>query len=125
MNRWPWDKGKLVASAVAILGTFLICAALVWAMWHYTQPAPLGEDRAAVRTKALEEMRATDTEDLNNYGWVDVSKGIVRLPIARAMQLALDQWQNPAAARSNLIARVEKAFPPPPPPPPAKPNPYE
>jgi hypothetical protein len=35
----------------------------------------------------------------------------VRLPIETAMQLAAQQWQNPAAARADLIARAEKAAP--------------
>ncbi len=125
MNGACCDKSRLAALVVGILGTFLIFLALVWAMWHYTQPAPLGEDRVAVRKKALAEMRAAEAEGLNRYGWVDQSKGVVRLPITVAMRLALQQWQNPAAARSDLVARVEKAFPPPPPPPPAKPNPFE
>ena len=60
----------------------------------------------------------------DSYGWVDQAKGVVRLPIAEARKLALREWQNPAAARSNLIARVEKATAAPPPPP-AKPNPFE
>lgn len=119
------DCGRVTALAVGIVGTFLIFLALVWAMWHYTQPAPLGEDRVAVRKKALAEMRAAEAEDLNSYGWVDQAKGIVRLPIRVAMKLALQEQQDPAVARSNLTARVERAFPPPPPPPPAKPNPYE
>ena len=48
----------------------------------------------------------------------------MRLPIAEAMKLALREWQNPAAARSNLIARVEKATAAPPTAP-AKPSPFE
>jgi hypothetical protein len=48
----------------------------------------------------------------------------VRLPIAEAMKLALRDWQNPAAARSNLIARVEKATAVPPAAP-AKPSAFE
>ena len=44
--------------AFGILGAFLIAGALVWAMWHFVQPPPLGEDRAAVRAKALAELRA-------------------------------------------------------------------
>ncbi len=47
----------------------------------------------------------------------DQSKGMVRLPLKSAMDLSLRLWQDPAAARSNLIARVEKAFYVPPPPP--------
>ena len=62
--------------------------------------------------------------NLTTYGWVDQPKGVVRLPIAEAMQLTLRDWQNPAAARSNLIARVEKATAAPPAAP-AKPSAFE
>ena len=109
MSSQPVGERTTLAYAIGILGSFLIVAALVWAMRHYTQPPPLGEDRIALRKKALAELRATETEELNSYGWLDQSKGIVRLPIAEAMKLALRDWQNPAAGRSNLIARVEKA----------------
>jgi len=109
---------------IGILGCFLIVAALVWAMRHYTQPPPLGEDRVALRKKALAELRASEAEELNSYGWLDPGKGIVRLPIADAMKLALRDWQNPAAARSNLVARVEKATAAPPKAP-EKPSPFE
>lgn len=101
---------------IAIAGCFLIVAGLVWAMIHYTKPEPLGEDRAAERRKALVELRAANAEVLDNpnYVWQDQGKGVVRLPIDRAMTMALELWKNPAVARSNLAARVEKAFPPPP-----------
>ncbi|HTI97279.1 MAG TPA: hypothetical protein VL527_00140 [Dongiaceae bacterium] len=106
------------------LAALLIVGVLVWAMIHYTQPAPLTEDRVALRKKNLAELQAVNAEALNNYGWVDQSKGVVRLPIAVAMQIALAEWQNPAAARSNLIARVEKATALPPKAP-EKPSPFE
>ena len=114
-----------LVNAIAILGAFLIVAALVWAMRHYTQPEPLNASRAAERAKALAEIRAAETGALNNTGWIDQSKGIVRLRIEDAMNLVEREWQDPAAARSNLIARVEKANPAPPPPAPAKPSPFE
>ena len=78
----------------------------------------------ALRKKALAELRAAEASELDSYGWVDQGKGVVRLPLAEAMKLTLREWQNPAAARSNLIARVEKAAAVPPPAP-AKPNPFE
>ena len=37
---------------------------------------------------------------------------IVRIPIARAMQMTVEAYQNPAQARSNLIARAQKAAEP-------------
>jgi hypothetical protein len=117
-------RSRITVHAVAILGSCLIFAALVWVMWRYSRPAPLGEDRAAVRRKALTELRAAEAETLNTYAWQDQVKGIVRLPIAQAMRLAEREWQNPPAARSNLIARVVKATALPPKPP-EKPNPYD
>ena len=117
-------KSCCTAYVLSILGTFLVMAALVWLMRHYTQPAPLGADRAAERIKNLKEMRAANEEALNNYAWQDPAKGLVRLPIARAMEITLQEWQNPAAARSNLIARMEKAIAPAPKPP-EQPSPFE
>ena len=124
MNPDPVRERTTLAYVAGILGSFLIVAALVWAMRHYTQPPPLGEDRVAVRKKALAELRAAEAEELNTYAWLDQGKGIVRLPIAEAMKLSLRQWQNPAAARSNLIARVEKATAAPPKAP-ETPSPFE
>ena len=124
MNSQPARQRTGLVYLAAILGSFLIVAALVWAMQHYTQPPPLGEDRVAARKKALAELRAAEASELETYGWVDQGNGVVRLPIAEAMKLALREWQNPAAARSNLIARVEKATAVPPPAP-AKPSPFE
>ena len=97
-----------------ILGSFLIVAALAWAIHRYTQPAALGEARAEERRKNLAELRAAEAEALGTTAWIDAGKGLVRLRIEDAMKLVEREWQNPAAARSNLIARVEKATAAPP-----------
>jgi hypothetical protein len=107
--------------AVAILGTFLITAALVWWMYHYTHPAPLGADRVQERHKNLREQRDAEARLLSEYDWQDRGKEIVRLPVPRALEITAQEWQNPAAARSNLISRVEKATAPAP----EKPSIYE
>jgi hypothetical protein len=124
MTPQPAPERTGIAYFIGILGSLLIVAALVWAMRHYTHTPPLGEDRVALRKKALADLRAAEASELESYGWVDQGKGVVRLPIAEAMKLALRDWQNPTAARSNLIARVEKATAVPPPAP-AKPSPFE
>jgi hypothetical protein len=94
---------------VAAVIVCLIFAALVWKTRQYTTPPPVGAGRAEERAKALAELRAADADALNTVGWVDPAKGVVRLPIAEAMRLAEREWQNPAKARADLIARVEKA----------------
>ena len=106
--------GRSYSVTVAVVLVSLIFVALVWKMRQYTTPPALTAARIAERTKALAEVLSAEAEGLNNVGWIDPAKKIVRLPITEAMNLALREWQNPAQARSNLIARVEKATAPPP-----------
>ena len=122
MNTEPARERTGIAYATAILGSLLLVVALVWAMRRYAQPTPLGTQRATERARALAEVHASETEVLNNVAWINQSNGIVRLRIEDAMKVVEKEWANPAAARSNLLSRVEKANPPPPKP---APSPFE
>src|SRR5262245_17041633 len=121
MNSQPPPERSNLAFLAGILGALLLAACLVYAMKYYTRPAPLGEDRSLVRSRALAEIRGVEAEALHNVAWLDPAKGLVRLRIEDAMKMVERDWQNPPAARSNLIARAEKAYYVPPPPP----NPFE
>lgn len=56
-------------------------------------PAPRGDDYEQKRAKAREEklktLREADSKALSTYGWVDKNKGVVRVPIERAMELTV------------------------------------
>lgn len=118
------DKAKLAAWIVAILGVFLLMAVLVKVMLATTAPPPVDRVRAAERAKALADVTAAGAEALTSYGVVDQGKGIYRLPIEQAMKNIVTEYKNPAAARTNLIARLEKATAVPPKAP-EKPSVYE
>lgn len=114
-------------AAAAALGFVIACfilAVLFLAMKHWAHPPAIDADAAAARAKALAGLRAAESNALNHAAWIDQNRGLVRLPISVAMQITENEWQNPAAARSNLIARVEKATAPAPAAP-AKPNLFE
>src|SRR5277367_3706929 len=111
-------------AAIAFIAASVIFAVLVVAVKFLVNVPAIDADSAAIRTKALAEIRATEAKSLNSVGWADESRGIVRLPIETAIQLTAQEWQNPAAARADLIAREEKASAPAPVVPP-KPNPAE
>lgn len=111
---------KLAVYATAIVGTFLIMGFLTRSLVGHNHPPALNTARAAERLKAQKELRAATTEALDHYGWIDQTKGLVRLPISAAMKLTVDRAANPAAARSNMLARVEKATAAPPKPPEVK-----
>jgi hypothetical protein len=117
----PTDRSKVLVWAVGALGTFLIVGGLVWVLDRYTRPEPIAALRAVERQKFLQEVRAAEAKGLNEFSWQDKGKGVVRLPISRAMELTLREWLYPAAARSNLVERVTKATAVAPPPA----NPYE
>lgn len=112
------------ASLVGVVGAFLIVGLLVLAMTRYLQPAPLNTARITERKKALADIRAENEKALHSYEVLDAGKGLVRLRVDRAMELTIQEYQNPAAARAAMIARANKAAEPPPKPPEA-PNKYE
>jgi hypothetical protein len=76
------------------------------------RPPAIDADPAEQRYKALAELRAAENTALNNPGWIDQQRGIVRLPIDQAITNAAEAWQNPAQARADLMSRAEKAAAP-------------
>jgi hypothetical protein len=118
------QKCRNAGAVVAILGAFLVVALLVALMRHYTATPSLTADRAAERMKILADFQAVNAALLEKYDWQDKDKGFVRVPIDRAKELVLEEWQNPAAAHSNLMERAARAFAPAPKPPEKK-NEYE
>ena len=104
------------AYAIAIIGAILIIVFINHQLKQYTRAPAIDEGRAEERAKALAEIHNTEADALNNTGWMDPTKGIVRLRIDDAMNLMVQTWgTNAAAGRSNLIERAAKANPPPPP----------
>lgn len=70
----------------------LLLAAVFAALWINRAPnATEAEDaaRSAERTKNLSELQAADNAALTTYGWNDQAKGVVRIPVTKAMQLVL------------------------------------
>ena len=99
-------------AGISLLIVSVIFAVLAVAVKLFVSVPALDADRAAVLAKALAEIRVTENASLNNAGWIDQSRGLVRLPIETAVQLAAQAWQNPASARADLNARAEKAAAP-------------
>ena len=118
------QKTRLGAYAAGLLGTFLIVAFLVWLMQSYAGAPSIAATRAAERMQIMSEFKAANAPLVETYDWADQAKGFVRVPIERAKEMVLEEWQDPLAARSNLMARAAREFAPAPKPPPQK-NPYE
>jgi len=81
--------------------------------------AARGAERKAERLKIEQKAKAEDA-----YGWINEKKGLVRLPVQRAMELILDEYSDKKNARAKLNARLAKANEKPPKPP-EKPSEFE
>jgi len=70
---------------------------------------PVDADRGAEIAKAQREIQAAEDQALNSAATLDAQRGIVRLPLDTALQLAAQAGKDPVAARADLKARAEKA----------------
>ena len=101
-------------SVLAIIAAFLLMAFLVRQMTKVAQPPPVGAERAIARARDNAAIRAEGSAALQSWGYVDPTRGIVRMPIEDAMKLTVQGYQNAAAFHTDVLARVEKATAPPP-----------
>src|SRR5438046_6846241 len=74
-------------------------------------PSPRGSDYEETRAKKRMEKLKTVREDaekaLNTYAWIDKNKGVVRIPISRAMELTIAQLAQQKPAPAGPIATPE------------------
>lgn len=108
---------------------FFIFALLILVSVRWAGKSEGYEDkRAAFRIKAHDDRAKDDHEKLTTAGWADQAKGVVRIPIADAKKIALNELKAKKPAPSNI--KVEAPLPMPPaadpnaaePPPPALPS---
>jgi len=103
---------KLTVYGIVIIACFLAMFYFTRSMYRGNFPTPINQDRAAERAKTRKELNEKANAELAAMGWVDKPRGIVRLPIDRAMQMTIQAYQNPTQAHSNLVARAQKAAAP-------------
>lgn len=74
-------------------------------------PSPRGTDyeetRAKKRAENLKTLREEADKALTTYGWVDKTKGVARIPIARAMDLTVAELAKQKPAPAGPIATPE------------------
>ena len=85
------SKPSFGLTFVAAIGGFLIFAVILLVVYLPKQPAPLGDGikTPEQRKTALAELRANEAKVSTGYAWVDQSKGVVQLPLDRAIELTL------------------------------------
>jgi hypothetical protein len=77
-------------------------------------PSPRGDRYEQIRAKKrLEILQAArgEAKSLNSYAWIDKSKGTVRIPIGRAMQLTATELAQKKPAAAGPIKLPQPAAP--------------
>jgi uncharacterized protein (DUF58 family) len=97
------------------LGVVLLFALFGVIVLAVIGPARRGNDYEEARAKKRMENLKTAREDaekaLNTYAWIDKNKGVVRIPIERAMELTMAQLAQQKPAAAGLIATPEPQAP--------------
>jgi hypothetical protein len=89
----PREAWKIVLGVIAALAGVSLIVFLLAILIHYAyvQPQVAGVLTPTEREALLAKTRADDQKTLTTYGWMDKSKGIVRLPIDVAMQKVIEE----------------------------------
>ena len=89
----PQMREKAEISTLTILTTLvmlLVFAGLVWVVFLQRKAIPTGTEQTREdRLKTLAQLNADNQKALTTYHWVDKAKGVVGIPIDRAMELVL------------------------------------
>jgi hypothetical protein len=88
---------------------FTLFGALVIVWFRLAAPQQSYDDkRKAQRLEKLKALQLEDQKKLTSYAWADKSKGVVRIPVAEAMKVALLELRS-----KPVQASAVKAEPPP------------
>jgi hypothetical protein len=87
------SKTNFLATVIAALGGVAIFVLIVVIAYsgHKPQPLPDGAKTAEQRQDLLKEQRNKDEKATKEYAWIDQQKGVVQLPVDRAVELTIKE----------------------------------
>jgi hypothetical protein len=94
---------------------FVVFGLFVWVVFGAIAHGDSYEEkRAKARMEKLEQLHKDSAAALTSYAWVDKNKGVVRIPVERAMELALPDLavKKPVAAYAIATPAPEAAAAP-------------
>jgi hypothetical protein len=79
-----------VSTVVTILVVVLLFAGLAWFVAYQRESMAASEpDRSELRLKNLNDLNTENQKTLTSYRWIDKAKGVVGIPIDRAIELEI------------------------------------
>lgn len=93
----PSDK-KVLISALGWIGVIFVFFLVVAVAYLPNRAKSTEAKNAEIRYAIRNEVRAEQARLVNSYEWVDQPKGVVRIPVERAMKLAVEEMRARQAA---------------------------
>jgi hypothetical protein len=91
------DKPKnvrLLVMIVVTIGALIVSVVLIVQFWNFTIQAEVDRKQQRPVASALANLRASEEGRLTNYEWANQTEGVVRIPVARAIELTLRDWDS-------------------------------
>lgn len=87
------SSSSFTATLVAAVGGFAIFLLILLVAYLPNKAAPAGDGvkTPEQRKAALAELRGKEKTTATTYGWVDKEAGVVRIPIAQAKELIIQE----------------------------------
>ncbi len=110
MNKEEPSLPNIVASAVAVTGGLVIMVIIAAVAYLPNRPDTVARPglSSEERRQVLEEKQTRSERELTRYGWIHRGEGRVRLPIDRAMELAVDEIEREGRIVSPAFEDIEE-----------------
>ena len=102
-------SGNIFFVAIATIFFILVTIGGIYGYYSWFREKMLFERQLAPNSVELTTIRTREDQILNSYGYVEKDKGIVRLPVARAIELVLAE----SGEGKEKYSTVDKLIPPP------------
>ena len=83
------SRSSLTFTVIAFVGVFLTFLFIVGIAYLPNRPEPVDQAQIDERLETLSKVRASEKKEIDSYGWIDKSEGVVRIPVSQAMQLTV------------------------------------
>ena len=95
-----------ISFILGILAFCLVGALVVLVRSNMTAGKTYDEQRAVTRKAKLAALRVLEERKLTTYAWTDKAKGVVQVPIGRAVDLTLQDLKNQTVAATTVKAEA-------------------
>ena len=94
-DRKPESRLLTPATVTAVLAGLALAAVMAGGMfWIGNRFLDDATESADAKRPTLRELEVVDKRELTNYGWIDRQRGVVRIPIERAMELLVKESES-------------------------------